>query len=486
MPEDATPRRLEICIIGAGMSGMSMGIALQRAGIDSFQIFEKAESVGGTWRENSYPGLSCDVPSFFYSYSFETKLDWTHRFSPGPEIREYFEGVAKKYGLLEHIRFGESIESARFEDGGWTVDTGGGERVRADVLIDATGPLHIKNTPEIAGIESFEGAIFHSAAWDHDVPLEGKRIGVIGNGSTGVQMMTPLSEVAEQLTLFQRTAQWIYPIGNKPYSESEIAWKKRLPLLAQITRYYYKRIFELSSGAVTKEGWLRRRLNRGCREHLATVHDDALRAKLTPDYEPGCKRLILNTSFYPTMQKPNVDLVTDGIERIDPRGVVTRDGTLHEFDVLVLATGFRAHAWGVDQVVGADGLSLKEAWAQGPRTYRSIAIPGFPNFFMLVGPNSPIGNISVIDVSETQTRYVLDCIERIRREPGLQLAPRREAAEAFQEDLKEAMKGTVWVTGCNSWYLDPDGVPTLWPWSARRFHDVMKKPDFSDWEMTGA
>jgi cation diffusion facilitator CzcD-associated flavoprotein CzcO len=467
------------------MSGLLMGIRLQKADM-RFRILEKAASVGGTWRENTYPGLTCDVPSFFYSYSFEPNLDWTHRFSPGPEIRDYFERTAGKYDLLKHISFGETVTSARYEDGGWTIETGGGEQIRADVLIDATGPLHIKNYPKIPGLESFEGAIFHSADWDHDVDLRDKRIGVVGNGSTGVQMMEPLSEVASHLTMFQRTAQWIFPVGNKAYSERERRWTRRLPILAKLTRAFYKRIFDLGSVGVVEDGYWRRRMARGCRDHLATVEDPELRRKLTPDYEPGCKRLILSTAFYPTMQKQSVGLVTEEIDHIEPRGIVTKDGELHELDVLVLATGFRPHEWGVDHVIGADGTSLKEAWERGPRTYRSVTMPGFPNLFMLVGPNSPIGNISIIDVSETQTSYILDCIRLLEQRPGKALTPKREAAEAFQKSLREAMKGTIWVTGCNSWYLDPDGVPTLWPWPAKRFHQVMRRPDFADFDFIDA
>lgn len=473
----------EICIVGAGMSGIAMGVVLKKAGIHDFRIFEKSHGVGGTWRENRYPGLTCDVPSFFYSYSFEPRLDWSHRFSPGPEIRAYFEGVTEKYGLLEHISFGEPVESARFEGGMWEIETGRGERLRSRVLIAATGPLHHPHRPEIPGLEDFEGALFHSAEWDEDVPLEGRRIGVIGNGSTGVQMMEPLSELASELTLFQRTAQWIYPVGNVRYSEKQKRRKRRFPFIATLTRAFYKRMFELTSVAVVEEGRLRRNLAKGCRDHLATVEDPELRRKLTPDYEPGCKRLIMSRTFYPTMQKENVHLETSGIERIERTGVRTTDGVLHELDVLLLATGFRAHAWGIDTVVGADGLSLKEAWAQGTRTYKSIGVPGFPDFFMLVGPNSPIGNISVIDVSETQAGYILDCIQRLRRTPGATMEPRRDATEAFHAELLEAMKGTVWVTGCNSWYLDEDGVPTLWPWSAGRFHREMRHPDFSDYEI---
>ena len=478
----ARTAELESCIIGAGMSGLLMGIRLQKAGM-RFRIYEKATSVGGTWRENTYPGLSCDVPSFFYSYSFEPNLDWTHRFSPGPEIREYLERVAQKYDLVKQISFGETVTSARYEDGGWTIETSGGGRVRADVLIDATGPLHIKNIPQIPGLESFEGTMFHSAEWDHDVDLTGKRIGVVGNGSTGVQMMEPLSDLASQLTMFQRTAQWIFPVGNKLYSEREREWTRRLPILAKLTRAVFKRLFDVASVGVVKDGIWRRRMARGCREYLAAVKEPELRRKLTPDYEPGCKRLILSTNFYPTLEKDNVDLVTEGVDYIEPRGIVTADGQLHELDVLVLATGFRPHEWGIDNVVGADGASLKEAWARGPRTYRSVTMPGFPNFFMIVGPNSPIGNISIIDVSETQTKYILDCIRLLKREEGRALTPKPEAAEVFQASLREAMKGTIWVTGCDSWYLDPDGVPTLWPWSAKRFHQVMRSPDFSDFDL---
>jgi cation diffusion facilitator CzcD-associated flavoprotein CzcO len=476
---------IETCVIGAGMSGLLMGIRLQGAA-KRFRIIEKATSVGGTWRENTYPGLTCDVPSFFYCYSFEPNLDWSHRFSPGPEIRAYFERVAEKYDIVPHITFGQTITSARFEDGRWSIETSAGECFRADVLVDATGPLHIKNYPEIQGLESFEGAMFHSADWDHGVPLEGRRIGVIGNGSTGVQMMEPLSDLASHLTMFQRTAGWIFPVGNRRYTERERAWTRRLPILGRLTREVYKWLFDHGSVGVTQDGYWRRQMSRGCRKYLATVADPELRRKLTPDHEPGCKRLIFSTTFYTTLQKEHVDLVTEGIDYIEPRGVVTEDGQLHELDVLVLATGFRAHDWGIDDVVGVDGLSLKDAWERGPRTYRSVTMPGFPNFFMLVGPNSPIGNISIIDVSETQTRYILDCIQRLDREHGKALVPKRQAAEAFQKDLREAMKGTIWVTGCKSWYLDPDGVPTLWPWSASHFHEVMRRPDFSDFDLIDA
>ncbi len=481
-----SPRNLEICIVGAGMSGLLMGIRLQQAGIESFRIYEKGPSVGGTWRENSYPGLTCDVPSYFYSYSFQPNVEWSHRFSPGPEIRAYFERVADKYGVLSHITFNQKIESARYQDGRWRMETSSGERMSADVLITATGALHQWRYPQIDGLEKFEGALFHSAEWDHDVALEGKRIGVVGNGSSGVQMMAPLSEVASHLTMFQRTAQWVMPLGNTEYTPEQRRWTRRFPLLAWLKRLYFQRMFETFSVAVVEPGRRREAIAAGCRKALASVEDPELRRKLTPDYVPMCKRLIISRDFYPTLTKEHVDLVTEGIDHVEARGVVTKDGELHELDVLVLATGFDTHAWGIDQVVGEQGVGLKEAWANGTRAYRSVAIPGFPNFFTLVGPNSPIGNVSLIDVSEVQAEYIMQCIRLLRKGKVKALAPTPQATQAFHEKLLEAMGDTVWVTGCNSWYLDEQGVPNTWPWSASRFHKVMRKPRLDDFELHGA
>ncbi len=484
---EKSPEHLDVAIIGAGMSGILMGIKLKQAGIERFRIYEKASSVGGTWRENRYPGLSCDVPSFFYSYSFEPKLDWSHRFSPGSEIRQYFEDVTNKYDVRRYISFENPVTSARYEDGGWSIETGKGERVSADIVIAATGPLHHKAYPEIPGMESFGGAMFHSADWNHTVELEGKRIGVIGNGSTGVQMMAPLSRVASKLTLFQRTAQWIYPVGNEAYTDRQRAWKQRLPILAWMARQVFKQAFELGAAAVTRPGRMRRNLDNACRKHLETIKDPELRRQLTPDYQPGCKRLVLSADFYPTMQKPNVDLVVDSIDHIEAKGIVTADGRLHELDVLVLATGFHAHKWGVDDVVGVEGLNLSEAWAKGTRTYRSIMMPGFPNFFMMCGPNSPVGNISLIDVSESQASYILTCLRELSRQsPKAALVPKRAATQRLHQELVEAMKNTLWVTGCNSWYLGEDGVPVLWPWGPRRFHKEMRTPDFADYDLIPA
>jgi cation diffusion facilitator CzcD-associated flavoprotein CzcO len=385
-------RDLDICIVGAGMSGILMGIVLRRAGFHRFRIIEKASTVGGTWRENRYPGLTCDVPSYFYSYSFAPNPDWTHRFSPGPEIRAYFERVAEEHGVLPHITFGEEITGARHQGGRWAIESKSGKRFDADVLIMACGPLHVKKYPDFDGMQSFAGAMFHSADWPDDLDLAGRRIGVVGTGSTAVQMMEPLSELASHLTMFQRTAQWIMPVGNKRYTDAQRRRARRFPLIPWLARRSFQFSFESFSNAVVEPGKRRQAMADRCRRHLRKVRDPELRQKLTPDYEPGCKRLIMSRSFYPTLQKPHVELVTERILRVEPRGVVTQGGRLHELDVLVLATGFDAHAWGIDHVVGEHGRSLAQAWAAGDRAYPSVALPGLPNILIMVGPNNPICN----------------------------------------------------------------------------------------------
>jgi cation diffusion facilitator CzcD-associated flavoprotein CzcO len=286
--------------------------------------------------------------------------------------------------------------------------------------------------------------------------------------------------------MFQRTAQWIMPVGNKKYTPAERRRTRRFPLLARLARMYYQRVFESFSAAVVEPGRWRRAIDARCRAYLASVKDPELRRKLTPDYEPMCKRLIMSRDFYPTLEKDHVELVTEGIDHVEARGVVTNDGRLHELDILVLATGFDAHAWGIEHVVGEDGLSLKEAWAQGTRAYRSVAVPGFPNFFMLIGPNSPIGNLSLIDVAEVQTEYIMRCIRLLRRGRARSMVPKPEPTKAFHATVLEAMKDTVWVTGCNSWYLDADGVPNTWPWTAKRFHKDLRRPDLADFDLREA
>jgi cation diffusion facilitator CzcD-associated flavoprotein CzcO/acetyl esterase/lipase len=472
-----------VAIVGAGMSGICMGDALKQAGLNDFTVFEKADEVGGTWRENRYPGLSCDVPSRFYSFSFAPNPGWTSSFSPGPEIQRYFVDVSERRGLREQIRFGTEIAAADWEDSHWSLRTSDGERFEADVLVTATGVLHHPRLPEIPGMETFEGPAFHSARWDDSVSLAGKRVAVIGTGSTGIQITSAVGGVAERLLLFQRTPQWVLPIKNRPYRRLNRALMERSPRLARLAYLYNQRSLEATLGpAVTRPGWQRKLISAACRANLRFgIRDPELRARLTPDYEPMCKRLVMSGEFYGAMQRDDVELVTAGIERIEPGGILTSDGTLHEADVIVYATGFDAHAYMRPmEITGTGGVKLSDAWAAGPRAYLTVAIPGFPNMFTMIGPHSPIGNHSLIAIAETQAAYAMNWITRMQRDGLRSFAPTAEATDSYYGQLKAAFPDTVWVTGCHSWYLDADGDPELWPWTPARHRSMLAAPEPRD------
>jgi len=481
-----SPPALRVGIIGAGMSGICMANQLKQAGLDDFIIYEKAREVGGTWRENRYPGLTCDVPSRFYSYSFAPNPDWSCHFSPGPEIQRYFEKVTDELQLRPHIRFGTEITEARWDEGRWTVWTRDGQRDVVDLLVTATGVLHHPNIPAIPGLETFAGAAFHSARWDESVHIPGRRVAVIGTGSTGVQITAALGGVAASLLVLQRTAQWILPVPNMPYSPLARLVLRGLPPLNRVSYRVYQHLLEAILGAaVTRNGLARKVLAALCRANLRLgVPDPELRRRLTPDYEPLCKRLVMSTGFYPALQRDGVELVTEKIDHIEPHGIVTADGRLHPVDVIVLATGFDAHAYVRPmQIVGENGVTLEQAWAQGPRAYRTIALPGFPNLFTLIGPHSPVGNHSLIAVAEAQAGYVMRWIERMRDNALAAVAPTSEATDRYNDELQRALPSTVWASGCKSWYLDAAGNPELWPWSPRRHREMLQAPIPGDFAM---
>jgi cation diffusion facilitator CzcD-associated flavoprotein CzcO len=472
-------RPLRFAIVGAGMAGILSAIKLKEAGLDDFTVYEKADRVGGTWRENTYPGLSCDVPSHLYSYSFAPTPDWSHRFSPGGEIQGYFERVAREHEIEDHIRFGDEVTSCRFADGGWHLETAAGHRADADVVIAATGVLHHPNIPDIEGLEDFEGASFHSSRWDHDVRLDGARIGIVGTGSTAVQMFSALVGRAAKLSLFQRTAQWIMPQENPPYTDDEKSVFRTDPEQLRELRANLTQMFDTFANAIVDADSPEMQIIADmCRANLEeNVRDPELREALRPDYQAACKRLIISPDFYDAIQQPNAALVTDGIERIEAAGVRTRDGRLHELDVLVLATGFKTHAFMRPmEVVGRGGETLAHAWAARPNAYMSISIPGFPNFFMLNGPNGPVGNFSLIEVAELQFGYIMQLVEHLRSGECREISASREAMEQHEAARVKAAEKTVWVTGCRSWYLDDRGIPATWPWSFDRFRSEMQAP----------
>jgi cation diffusion facilitator CzcD-associated flavoprotein CzcO len=488
MSDEKPPRAAHrFLVIGAGMSGILAAIELQRAGLDDFAIYEKADRLGGTWRENTYPGIACDVPSHFYSYSFAPNPDWSHRFSAGAEIQAYFEDVARRYGVDSRIRFGKQVTRCAFEDGRWRIELADGSRDEGDFVIAATGVLHHPAYPEIENLEAFEGAVFHSARWDHAVPLAGRRVGVVGTGSSAIQIVSALVDRVGELVLFQRTAQWITPVENPAYSEEEKAAFREHPEAMQAIRAQVARAFTegFANVLVDAESPVLRAIHATCVANLEnSVKDPALREKLRPTYRATCKRLVLSEDFYDAIQRPNARLVTEGIERVEKSGVRTRDGRLHELDVLVLATGFRVDRFVRPmQVIGREGVALDDVWKDGPFAYLAISVPGFPNFFMLQGPNSPVGNFSLIDVAELQVGYILQLVEQVRSGACDEIGVSQAAMTRFDAERREAAKRTIWASGCRSWYLDHDGLPTAWPWTYDRFREETSAPRLDDYEL---
>jgi cation diffusion facilitator CzcD-associated flavoprotein CzcO len=484
-------RNLRVVVLGAGMAGILAGIKLQQAGITDVAIYEKADRIGGTWRDNTYPGLTCDVPSHHYTYTFERNPDWTRHLPPGDEILAYFQRVAEKYGVDRLIAFNEEAIRAEFRDGRWHLDFRSGRRDTADVLIAATGVLHHPSYPDIPGMPDFAGHLFHSARWDHSVPVDGRRVGIIGNGSTGVQLVSALAGRAAHLEHYQRTAQWIMPVQNGYFSEEERRAFRDPAVLEQAMDFagYNAAVDAYTQAIIDENSEGARNIAEACLMNLEQgVTDPVLREKLRPDHKPLCKRLIFSPDYYQAIQHPNAGLVTEGIDRIEAGGIRTRDGVLHELDIIVLATGFRADAFMRPmQIIGRNGVDLETLWADHPKAYLAITMPDFPNLFMLNGPNGPVGNFSLIDIAEHQWHFVSQLLDRLKRGEAGEICCTSQALEKFESDRTEAAKQTVWFRGgCHSWYLDSRGIPASWPWSYSLFVERMAVPRWEDFDCVPA
>lgn len=490
MTENSKRSDMRIIIVGAGMSGLLAGIELKKAGYNNFVLYEKADKVAGTWRENRYPGLTCDIPSHIYTYSFAPNPDWTQRYPPGPEIFAYFARIAEEFGLTDKIVFNKEVTSAVFAEGGWTVGTADGGAEHADALIIATGILHHPNTPEFPGMQDFQGPMFHSARWDETVPLDGSKIGVIGSGSTGVQIVSALAERAAKLVHFQRTPQWITPGQNPQFSEAERAAFRTDPQLMHEAHESpeFKAGLAMFTRAVTDvnspemamiEAYTLANLEN-------SVQDPGLREKLRPNYRAACKRMIISMDYYEKVQLPAVEVVREKIERFEAAGIRTADGVLHELDIIVLATGFKAAAFMRPMnVVGRGGVELNKLWERRPSAYLAVSIPDFPNLFMLNGPSAPFGNLSSIAVAEYQMNLVMSLLNLVATGKARQISVSRDAMAEYNQKLIAASKGTVWASGCSSWYLDPDGIPTIWPYSLDQFVEATSSPRLEDFELVG-
>jgi cation diffusion facilitator CzcD-associated flavoprotein CzcO/acetyl esterase/lipase len=479
------PRPLEIAIVGAGVSGICLGALLARSGVAAFTVYEKAGEVGGTWRDNTYPGLHCDVPARLYSYSFAPEPSWSRLFAPGAEIQRYLRKVTAGCGLDGHVQLNTEVTRAEWDGGQWQLSTSAGPRT-ADVLVTATGFLRRPVSPDIPGLDRFGGSVFHSARWDAAAIGAARSVAVIGTGASGVQIVSALAGSVDRLLVFQRTPQWIFPIANPRSSRLGRAVMRRWPLLDKPARSGHRLWFELLAGSSPVRAGLPRLLVAlSCRAHLRlAVPDRDLRRRLQPPDAVMCKRLVASGTYYRALQRDDVALVDSPITEVTANGLRTADGICHAADVIVLATGFDGRAFARPlEVTGVDGTDLARDWAHGPRSYCSVALAGFPNYFMMIGPYSPIGNQSQMATAETQASYIVKWMQRLALEGGrLAVMPTADATDRFEADARRALRTTTWVSGCRSWYTDGAHLPVLWPWTPRRFRRCLRSPEQSDFE----
>ncbi|SDH18318.1 flavin-containing monooxygenase [Klenkia brasiliensis] len=480
------PENTSIVIIGAGPAGIGMAVELLRRGITDFTVLEKADAVGGTWRDNRYPGVACDVPALYYGYSFAPNTAARSTFASGAELLDYFQGVASANDVLPHVHHGVEVASAVWDGTGWDVESTTGERWHADIVITAVGRLHRPRFPDIPGLADFTGLLAHSAQWDPTTDLHGRRLGIIGTGSSAVQMVVGASPVVEHLDLFQRTPQWVYPLADEPLPEQVRAHLAASPEAARAAYDAIEKQIAAAADAMVNGDQVRiDERDDAVRAALAGVRDPELRRKLTPGYEIGCKRLVVSGKFYDAVQQENVELVTEGIERIEADGVRTVDGVLHRLDTLILATGFRADAFlRPMRVVGEDGVDLDTVWADTFTNYKSVAIPHMPNFFTINGPFSPGGSLSILTVIEQHIGYVLQLVDTIRAQ-RVAVVPDTDRTQELFDEVREKATKTVWFTGgCQSWYLGADGLPIVAPLTLDQLREDMRRPVLDDFDIT--
>jgi len=469
------PERVELAIVGAGFGGLCLAVKLLEAGIDDFVILEKDYEVGGTWRDNTYPGAECDVQSHLYSYSFAGKPDWSQRYAGWQEIQQYILDVTQRYGLRRYVRFGQEVSGAHFDErrGSWVVGLRSGAAISARHFVLATGPLHVPQFPSIPGLERFRGKVFHSARWDHGYDLRGKRVASIGTGGSAIQYCPEIAPAVAQLHVYQRTAAWVIPRDTRRYSEGAKRRFARFPWWRKLhrARLYWtneSRVWPVFHAGLSRlfESHARRFLRR-------EVHDPALARRLEPDYRIGCKRVLVSNAWYPMFNRPNVALVTDAIREVTEHGIVTADGVERPVDCIILGTGFvtdpRMYMRDFP-VTGLPGHTLAADWRAGAEAYYGVTVSGYPNMFQLLGPNSGLGHNSVIFMIECQVHYLLECLRELRTRSAAWLEVDAGAQARFNERVQQALAGTVWSSGCRSWYQQADGRNfTIWPFSTWRY-----------------
>ncbi|GAC1521837.1 MAG: NAD(P)/FAD-dependent oxidoreductase [Marmoricola sp.] len=461
-----------VAIVGGGFGGVGAAVRLSDEGHEVV-VFEKASRLGGVWHHNAYPGAACDIASHLYEFSFAPNPNWSRRFAPQAEIQAYIEDVAQRFGVTQKVRFNTEVRSAVWDGAScqWVLTTSAGEH-RADVLVAACGQLQTPSIPPIAGLDSFAGPAFHTARWQPEVDLAGKRVGVIGSGCSAIQVVPAIQPEVGHLDVFQRSPGWTLPKGDRPYTEAQQRRYRRFPVLQRLSRaslYWQQEVFTL---AMTKYALLRKLVAPVSRRQITkAIADPTLRAKVMPTDQIGCKRIVLTDAWYPALTQPNVDVVSERIREVVPDGIITADGALHPLDALVLATGFKAHEFVAPmEITGLADRRLADEWSPSPRAYLGMSVPGFPNMFLLYGPNTNGGTGSVVVTLEACIEHVVAATRQMDQRRATTIQVTRQAAEEFDVELKAALAGTVWHTGCSNWYVDEAGNdPNQWPWQWSRF-----------------
>ena len=482
------PSTPTVAIIGAGFGGIGLGIQLLRAGIDTFTILEKADGVGGVWRDNSYPGLTCDVPSHLYSFSFEPKHDWSRRYPRREEILEYLEHCTDKYGVREHLRLGTEVAECVFDEGAarWRIRTTSGDELETDFLVTATGQLSLPAYPEIPGLDRFRGEMFHSARWNHDYELAGKRVASLGTGASAIQYVPEVAPVVEKLYVFQRSPAWIVPKPDRPYRPRQKALFKWVPWLQRLNRWSVYWRFEALILALTKASWLAKPFVAGYERRLRQeIPDPEVRAKLLPDYPLGCKRILISNDFLPTLARPNVELVSDAIREVGADRIVTADGVEREVDAIVFGTGFKTTDFLAPMAIrGLHGRDLNDAWRDGAEAYLGIAVSGFPNMFMLYGPNTNLGVGSIVFMLESQIGYVIQAMQGLLRNGARWMDVEPDAQSKFNREVQQRLDDSVWTAGCHNWYQTESGkVVSNWPGFTFEYRRLTRRPNLADFRI---